>query len=85
MNDFVRIGEKIIATEVWNAIMNAYRDPLGREAIEFAAKQKWLGRFECKKDADSWRAQISATDVKTRVDHNMIYKDVTLNIELAAQ
>lgn len=84
LRDVIRIGEQAIALDVWKAMVEAVRDPLGREAVEFAAKQKWLGQFECKRDAESWVAQISANDVKTRYEHNLIYKDVSMKVELNA-
>lgn len=82
IRDIIQAGNEALAIDLWRAFVEAVRDPLGKDAVDFAAKQKWLGRFECKRESDSWLAQVSVTDVKTRVDRNLIYKDMGMKVEL---
>lgn len=82
LREVVRIGEQTVAADVLNAMLDSYRDPLGREAVEFAVTQKMLGRFECQNARESWIAAISVTEVKPRKDGYLTYRDAFLKVDL---
>lgn len=58
-------------------------DPLVADALEYALRQKWLDRFECQREASAWSAGISYAKWANRGDRGLVYKDVTLKVELA--
>lgn len=85
MRDFVKAGEQSVAADVAKAFVAALQqapDPLVADALENAVRWKWLGRFECHRDAAPWAATISFSKWAARTEKNYIYRDVTLKIEL---
>ncbi|MBO0501756.1 hypothetical protein J1C51_23565 [Chromobacterium haemolyticum] len=60
-------------------------EPLVGDALEYALKNKWLGRFECAVGgAAAWRATISFDRAQARTTGpTSTYRDVTLKIGLA--
>ena len=60
-------------------------EPLVGDALEYALKNKWLGRYECSVDgAAAWRATISFDRAQARTTGpTATYRDVTLKIGLA--
>jgi hypothetical protein len=62
MRDFVKAGEESVAADVAKAFIAALQqapDALVADALENAVRWKWLGRFECRRDAAPWTATIS--------------------------
>lgn len=85
MRDFVKAGEKGVAADVAKAFIAALQqapDALVAEAIENAVRWKWLGRFECRRDAAPWIATISLSKWAARTEKSYVYRDVTLKVEL---
>lgn len=60
-------------------------EPLVGDALEYALKNKWLGRYECSVGgAIAWRATISFDRAQARTTGSTTtYRDVTLKIGLA--
>lgn len=60
-------------------------EPLVGDALEYALKNKWLGRYECSVGgAAAWRATISFDRAQARTTGpTTTYRDVTLKIGLA--
>lgn len=60
-------------------------EPLVGDALEYALKNKWLGRYECAVGgAAAWRATISFDRAQARTTGpTSTYRDVTLKIGLA--
>ncbi len=86
MRDIVKMAEQASMSDVFKSLarsMLKQPDPLVADAIEYAMRQKWLGRFECQRDTTTWSAKISYAEWANRTDRTLIYKDVTLKIELA--
>lgn len=82
----VKTGEQGVANDVWKMMvrnMLKQPDPLVADALEYAARQKWLGRFECQGAGSSWTASISYAKWANRADRGNAYKDVTLKVDLA--
>lgn len=85
IQEIVKTGEQGIASDVWKMIvrdMLKQPDPLVTDALEYAVRQKWLGRFECQGAGSSWAAYISYARWANRADHGSAYKDVTLKVDL---
>jgi len=86
MRDFVKAGEQSVAADVAKAFIAALQqapDALVADALENAVRWKWLGRFECRRDAAPWTATISFSKWAARTEKSYVYRDVTLKIELA--
>ncbi len=86
LQEIVKIGEQSIASELLKRMvrdMLKQPDPLVADALEYAMRQKWLGRFECQREASAWSASVSYARWADRFDHGHSYKDVTLKVELA--
>lgn len=60
-------------------------EPLVADALEYALKNKWLGRYECAVDGGTaWSATISFDRAQARTTGpTSTYRDVTLKIGLA--
>lgn len=86
MRDIVKMAEQASISDAFQSFarsMLKQPDPLVADAIEYAMRQKWLGRFECRRDTTTWSAKISYAKWANRADRTLIYKDVTLKVELA--
>lgn len=86
MRDLVKTGEQGIAADIAKAMVQTMLrqpDPLVAEALEYAVRMKWLGRFKCQREAAAWWAEISYAKWANHADRGLIYKDVTLKVELA--
>lgn len=86
MRDFVKAGEQSVAADVAKAFIAALQqapDALVADALENAVRWKWLGRFECRRDAAPWTATISFSKWAARTEKSYVYRDVSLKIELA--
>jgi hypothetical protein len=86
MRAIAKIGEQGAATDVWKQMAQAMLkqpDQMVADALEYAMRQKWLGRFECKSEAAAWSAGISYEKWANRSDRGAAYKDVTLEVKLA--
>lgn len=86
MRALVTAGEQSVAADVARAIVQSMLtqpDPLVAEALEYAVRQKWLGSFQCQRESVPWTAIISYSKWSDRIEHSLVYKDVTLKIELA--
>lgn len=82
----VSTGEQGVASDVLKLMareMLKQPDPLVADALEYALRQKWLGRFECQSETSVWSASISYAKWASRADRGNAYKDVTLKVELA--
>lgn len=53
------------------------------DALEYAMRQKWIGRFECQREESIWSASVSYAKWANRTDRGNGYKDVTLKVDLA--
>lgn len=81
----VKTSEQGVASDVWKMMvrdMLKQPDPLVADALEYAVRQKWLGRFECQGAVSSWSASISYAKWANRTDRGNAYKDVTLKVVL---
>lgn len=86
MRDIVKAGEQSVAADVAKAFIAALQqapDALVADALENAVRWKWLGRFECRRDAAPRAATISFSKWAARTEKSYLYQDVTLKIELA--
>ncbi|OVE46676.1 hypothetical protein CBW21_17415 [Chromobacterium violaceum] len=82
----VMAGEQSVAADVAKAMVQSMLtqpDRLVAEALEYAVRQKWLGSFQCQHESATWTASISYSKWANRIEHSLVYKDVTLKIELA--
>jgi hypothetical protein len=85
IQEIVKTGEQGVASDVWKMMvrdMLKQPDPLVADALEYAVRQKWLGRFECLGAVSSWSASISYAKWANRTDRGNAYKDVTLKVVL---
>ncbi|MBP4045562.1 hypothetical protein [Chromobacterium violaceum] len=82
----VMAGEQSVASDVAKAMVQSMLtqpDRLVAEALEYAVRHKWLGSFQCQRESATWTASISYSKWANRIEHSLVYKDVTLKIELA--
>lgn len=85
MQEIVKTGEKDVANDALKLMvrdMLKQPDSLVADALEYAIRRKWLGRFECRREKSVWAASISYDKWANRIDRNYSYKDVSFKIEL---
>ena len=86
MRSLVQIGEQGVAADVAKATVQAMLqqpDPLVANALEYAIRQQWLGRFACERTAAPWTAAIGYAKWANRTERGLAYKDVTLKVDVA--
>lgn len=61
------------------------RDALVVDALSYAARQKWIGRFACQRNSAGWSSSINYERFAARKErYGLEYRDITLEVRFFA-